>query len=315
MINIKLSPPKVSVIVPVYKVENYIGRCIESIQKQTLADWELILIDDCSPDNSFSIISKYAETDSRIIVKKHDVNHGPMIARRWGDEIARGEYITYCDGDDILPANALELLYDSAQKTNADIVSGYITYITTTGGEKMFKSSLKYGNDTISAFRSLLRRELYHNLCGKLFKASILKDYTYRPYEHFTNGEDGYVFYLAVSHAKKIVQIEDSVYFYMQNLQSSSQVRLNENAIKGLCILNKTRHDIVSCYPELEIDLHKHIANAFCSLYSQGYDKDAKLDYYIKEYGLSDYIKPFNIIKYSSFKSLVRLMVKRIQLL
>ena len=66
---------KISVIVPVYKVENYIGRCIESIQKQTLADWELILIDDCSPDNSFSIISKYAETDSRIIVKKHDVNH------------------------------------------------------------------------------------------------------------------------------------------------------------------------------------------------------------------------------------------------
>lgn len=307
--------PKVSVIVPVYNVEKYIGRCIESIQKQTLTDWELILVDDCSPDNSIEIIQEYEKKDSRIIVKRHDVNHGPMIARRWGDAIASGEYITYCDGDDMLPDNALELLYNTALETGADIVSGNMTYISINGSKKVFKSTLKYGNDRISAFKSLLRGDLHHNLCSKLFKASLLKDYEYKSYEYFTNGEDGYVFYLVVSHITKIVQIEAPVYYYMQNMQSSSQVRLRENAIKSICVLNKTRNDIVSLYPELKVDLQKHITNVLCSLYSCGYDKDARLNYYINEYGLSSYVTLSSIIKNCKLENLVRLIIKRTILL
>ena len=307
--------PKVSVIVPVYNVEKCIGRCIESIQKQTLTDWELILVDDCSPDNSIEIIQEYEKKDSRIIVKRHDVNHGPMIARRWGDAIASGEYITYCDGDDMLPDNALELLYNAALETGADIVSGNMTYISINGSKKVFKSTLKYGNDRISAFKSLLRGELYHNLCSKLFKASLLKEYEYKSYEHFTNGEDGYVFYLVVSHITKIVQIEASVYYYMQNMQSSSQVRYKEGAINSICILNKTRHEVISKYAELENDLQKCITNILCSLYSCGYDKDAKLDYYLKEYGLSSYVTLSSIIKNCKLENLVRLIIKRTILL
>lgn len=307
--------PKVSVIVPVYNVEKYIGRCIESIQKQTLTDWELILVDDCSPDNSIEIIQEYEKKDSRIIVKRHDVNHGPMIARRWGDAIAFGEYITYCDGDDMLPDNALELLYNTALETGADIVSGNMTYISINGSKKVFKSTLKYGNDRISAFKSLLRGELRHNLCSKLFKASLLKDYEYKSYEHFTNGEDGYVFYLVVSHITKIVQIDEPVYYYMQNMQSSTNVRLNENAIKSICILNKTRHDIISVYSDLKSDLQKHTTNVLCKLYTQGYDRDAKLDYYVKEFGLVEYAKPFAIIRNCRLKIILRLIVKRSLLL
>lgn len=304
--------PKVSVIVPVYNVEKFIGRCIESIQKQTLTDWELILVDDCSPDNSIEIIQEYEKKDSRIIVKRHDVNHGPMIARRWGDAIASGEYITYCDGDDMLPDNALELLYNTALETGADIVSGNMTYISINGSKKVFKSTLKYGNDRISAFKSMLRGELRHNLCSKLFKASLLKEYEYKSYEHFTNGEDGYVFYLVVSHITKIIQIEAPVYYYMQNMQSSSQVRLRENAIKSICVLNKTKNDIVSLYPELKVDLQKHITNVLCSLYSCGYDKDARLNYYINEYGLSGYVTLQSIIKNCKLKYIIRLILRRV---
>lgn len=307
--------PKVSVIVPVYNVEKYIGRCIDSVQKQTLTDWELILVDDCSPDNSIEIIQEYAKKDSRIIVKRHDVNHGPMIARRWGDAIASGEYITYCDGDDMLPDNALELLYNTALETGADIVSGNMTYISINGSKKVFKSTLKYGNDRISAFKSLLRGELRQNLCSKLFKASLLKEYECKSYEHFTNGEDGYVFYLVVSHITKIIQIEAPVYYYMQNMQSSSQVRLRENAIKSICVLNKTKNDIVSLYPELKVDLQKHITNVLCSLYSCGYDKDARLNYYINEYGLSGYVTILSIIKNCKLANLIRLMIRRVLLL
>ena len=304
--------PKVSVIVPVYNVEKYIGRCIESIQKQTLTDWELILVDDCSPDNSIEIIQEYEKKDSRIIVKRHDVNHGPMIARRWGDAIASGEYITYCDGDDMLPDKSLELLYNTALETGADIVSGNMTYVSINGSKKVFKSTLNYGNDRICAFKSLLRGEFHHNLCSKLFKASLLKEYEYKSYEHFTNGEDGYVFYLVVSHITKIVQIEAPVYYYMQNMQSSSNIRYKENAIKGICITNKTRNDIISKYSELESDLHKCITNILCSLYAQGYDKDAKLDYYINEYGLSGYVTLPSIIKNCKWSNIIRLILIRI---
>lgn len=305
-----LKMPKVSVIVPVYNVEKYIGRCIESIQKQTLTDWELILVDDCSPDNSIEIIQEYEKKDSRIIVKRHDVNHGPMIARRWGDAIASGEYITYCDGDDMLPDNALEILYNAAIETNADIVSGNMTYVSTKGTETIIKSALKYGNDKTSAFKSLLRGELRHNLCSKIFKASLLKDYTYNSLEHFTNGEDGYIFYLTVRHINKIVQIDTPVYCYMQNVNSSSQVRLSENAINNICYANKSIKNITGLYPGLKNDLNRRITNILCSLYIKGYDSDAKLDYYVNKYQLSEYITWLNVIRYCRCSNLLRFAIK-----
>jgi len=304
--------PKVSIIVPVYNVEKYIGRCIESIQKQTLTDWELILVDDCSPDNSIEIIQEYEKKDSRIIVKRYDVNHGPMIARRWGDAIASGEYITYCDGDDMLPDNALELLYNTALETGADIVSGNMTYISINGSKKVFKSTLNYGNDKICAFKSLLRGEFHPNLCSKLFKASLLKDYEYKSYEHFTNGEDGYVLYLAVSHISKIIQIDKPVYYYMQNMQSSSQVRLGENAINNICFANKTKYNIISKYPELNSYLKRNITNGLFYLYAQGYDKDANLEHYIKKYGLSDFVSLMSFLNYNRLFVILRYCFKRI---
>ena len=307
--------PKISVIVAVYNVEKYIGRCIESIQKQTLTDWELILVDDYSPDNSDAVIQEYVKHDKRITVLHQNENHGPMVARRRGDETASGDYITYCDGDDMLPEEALELLYFAAQKSNADIVSGNMVYVKTNGSKEMIKNYLKYGNNKKAVFKSLLRGDFHHNLCGKLFKASILKDFSYRPYDHFTNGEDGYVFYLAVNHIENCVQIDEPVYYYMQNMQSSTNVRLNENAIKSICVLNKTKNDIVSLYPELKADLQKHITNVLCSLYSCGYDKDARLNYYINEYGLSGYVTIPSIIKNCKLANLIRLMIRRALLL
>ena len=140
--------PEISVIVPVYNVEKYVGRCIESLQNQDFANWEMILIDDFSPDKSYDVICKYAEKDNRIICLRQKENHGPMIARRLGDMAAQGNYITYCDGDDMLPPDALKSLYDAAIKTGADVVSGNRVVIKADGTEKIFKTHLKYGNDS-----------------------------------------------------------------------------------------------------------------------------------------------------------------------
>ena len=262
-----------------------------------------------------SIVEEIAHNDDRIRIILHEKNMGLMWARKTGYTAAQGEYITFCDSDDYLPEISLEFLLNEAERTQADIVSGDYIYVKVDGHQINCHNTLKYGNDKLSVFKSLLRDELKHTIWGKLYRASILKDYPYKTYEHFTNGEDGCLFYQLVDNVNKIVQIEKSVYYYMQNMQSSSQVRLRDNAIKSICVLNKTKNDIVSLYPELKVDLQKHITNVLCSLYSCGYDRDARLNYYINEYGLSGYVTIPSIIKNCKLANLIRLMIRRALLL
>lgn len=113
--------PEISVIVPVYKVEKYIVECIESILNQTFSKFELILIDDGSPDNCGKICDQYAEIDERVIVI-HQHNAGVSYARNVGLDICRGKYITFIDSDDMVNQFYLEYLYDNAIESKADIV-------------------------------------------------------------------------------------------------------------------------------------------------------------------------------------------------
>ena len=111
-----------SVIVPIYKVEKYLARCIESVLNQSFADFELILVDDGSPDNCPKICDEYAEKDSRIKVI-HKENGGLVSARQAGIKVAKGEYVFNLDGDDSLSDGALESVWRIISKTDADVVS------------------------------------------------------------------------------------------------------------------------------------------------------------------------------------------------
>ncbi len=111
-----------SVIVPIYKVEKYLKRCIDSVLAQTYGDYELILVDDGSPDNCPQICDDYAKVDSRIKVI-HKKNGGLVSARQAGIQVAVGDYIFHLDGDDAFCLDALENAYTAIQETNADIVS------------------------------------------------------------------------------------------------------------------------------------------------------------------------------------------------
>lgn len=300
--------PKISVIVPVYNVEQYVQHCIESIQNQTIKDIEIVIVNDCTPDNSMTIVDILAKQDGRIKIINHEKNMGLMWARRTGYIASSGEYIAFCDSDDYMPTSALAALYSAAKKDSTiDIVSGNITNITPGGSEHTFKNELKYGNDKLSTLKSLLRGELKHSMCGKLFKASVLKDYNYSTYEHFINGEDGCLLYQVVDNISKIVQIDEPVYYYMLNTQSSTHVRLKDNAIKSICILNRKRHEIASKYDILSEDLNKCVTRKLCDLYVQGYYKDTKLTEYIGIEGLKQYISISNIIKYCDVKVLFKL--------
>lgn len=114
---------KVSVIVPIYKVEKYLNKCIDSILDQTFKNFELILVNDGSPDRCGAICDECAKNDNRIIVI-HKENGGVSAARNAGVEIARGEYIMFVDGDDFLENNCLELLVKASDDGNIDLVAG-----------------------------------------------------------------------------------------------------------------------------------------------------------------------------------------------
>lgn len=112
--------PKISVIVPVYRVEKYLGRCVNSLLGQTLSDIEIILVDDGSPDGCPALCDEFAKKDGRIKVL-HKENEGLGLARNSGMNLAVGEYIAFVDSDDYVKSEMYRTLYEAAQRENADI--------------------------------------------------------------------------------------------------------------------------------------------------------------------------------------------------
>ena len=122
-----MSTPKISVIVPVYKAERYLSACIDSILAQTFTDFELLLIDDGSPDASGQICDEYAARDRRIVVIHKD-NGGLSDARNAGLDICKGEYISFVDSDDWINDKFIQNLYSSIKKNDADIAVASCKY-------------------------------------------------------------------------------------------------------------------------------------------------------------------------------------------
>ena len=130
--------PAVSVIIPVYNVQNYIARCIDSVLAQDFQDFEIILVDDGSTDNSGKICDEYSAKDSRIKVL-HKINGGVSSARNYGIGIARGEYITFIDSDDYIRSDCLQTLIETILQTNSEVVC--YEYISSLNN--FFQSDLK----------------------------------------------------------------------------------------------------------------------------------------------------------------------------
>lgn len=118
---------KVSIIVPVYNVEQYLPECLESIFAQEYESMEILCVEDCSEDGSLEILKKYAQKDHRVRIIRHNQNRGLSAARNTGLENATGKYVLFVDSDDFLEKNAIQLLYHEAEQKKTDIV--YFDYI------------------------------------------------------------------------------------------------------------------------------------------------------------------------------------------
>lgn len=158
--------PKISVIVPIYKAEGYLHRCVDSILAQTFTDWDLLLIDDGSPDRSGEICDEYAQKDIRIRVI-HKENGGVSSARQRGQEEACGEYTIHVDPDDWVEPTMLEELYQKAKDDNADMV--ICDYYTNEGSQQNYIKQEPTKLDNNVVLRELFQ-QLHGSCCNKLVK-------------------------------------------------------------------------------------------------------------------------------------------------
>lgn len=203
----------ISVIVPIYKVEKYLKRCVNSLLAQSYSDFELILVDDGSPDNCGNICEEYAAKDKRIRVI-HKENGGLSDARNAGLGIANGEYIAFVDSDDWVATNYLETLLKVIELTDSDICECEV--LKTTGEiEKYENSKEKYTSySSEKALELLICDKILHQyVWNKLYKRSCLKGI---PFAVGKINEDEFWTYQVFGNARRITKISNVLYYYFQ---------------------------------------------------------------------------------------------------
>ena len=199
----------ISIIIPVYNASRYLRKCIDSILSQSFKDFELILINDGSTDESLAICKDYEKRDNRITVISQ-TNRGVSAARNKGLDIAKGEWITFIDADDYLLDNALSILYERAITTGADLV---------------LANALKLKNGKFSELHNLKNEVLpnaimsikHFALWGYLFKADIIRKYGLKFIEGLAYSEDRIFIYQMAYYCKTIAFCEIAVYVYCVN--------------------------------------------------------------------------------------------------
>ena len=224
--------PKVSIIVPVYNVEHYIKKCLDSLTNQTLKDIEIICVDDCSTDKSFLIAAQYAKIDSRIHIYKLARNSGQSAARNYGLKYAQSPYIMYCDSDDTYDADMCMVMYDAVSKNGVDIAVCGINIEYGDEISKSYKDSDKEYYRIKYTGKHKLTRDIIINMdvspCNKIFKKSILDKYDIK-YPEGLKYEDAYMMFVYSLYVKNVYFIQKAFYHYFRHSSSTMGQTLNKD--------------------------------------------------------------------------------------
>ncbi|MDR1554903.1 MAG: glycosyltransferase family 2 protein [Campylobacteraceae bacterium] len=242
-----MNKPLVSVIVPVYNVEKYLRKCLDSIINQTYKNLEIILVDDGSPDNCGKICDECALKDKRVKVI-HKTNGGQSSARNMGLDIAKGEYIAFVDSDDWIDEGMYEELVCIAQKETTDIViSGF--YKVEKDGISLFKKNL----DTSSKDKVLQQffTDWYPSyLYNQFYKAKLFKNLKFTAIKF----EDLFIMPSLILRAKKIFFTPKAYYYYN---------RMNENSTTSLLINPVNEYGTFRAWAERERLAKSNYMNAY----------------------------------------------------
>lgn len=204
-----------SVIVPVYKAEKYLHRCVDSIIAQTWSNLEIILVDDGSPDNSGAICNEYATRDSRIRVI-HKPNGGVSSARNAGIDAATGEYIAFVDSDDYIAPDMYEKLFGVLKSENAIAVCDcYLHY----DDKDLYKCIYEVHDDRIEFLANFLISDIGGSCWNMIAPINIIDSLRFP--EHLNSGEDRWYVLRLLCKAPSIVKVNEPLYYYDQSNNSS----------------------------------------------------------------------------------------------
>lgn len=276
---------KISVIVPVYNVENYLTACLNSVLNQTVKDFEIIAVDDGSTDNSLSVLNTLAKKDSRIKVFSHS-NKGVSATRNFALEQAKGDYISFLDSDDILAPDFLETLYQSLlDNKEADFAScGFVASETEVEFIKTGAPQLTVQNP-FNHFVLRKKPRIDATTCPKLYRKEVLKGLTFPP--EFSVGEDLVFLYQVLHRAKACVLVPEIMYFYRTRSTSAihkpiTQKRLSDelNVTKTLSLLFKDNIKDKQTQKVFE----KYISNRFMRCVFKMPKKDKNYQSWVKEF-------------------------------
>jgi len=221
MAKVSKEEPLISVIIPVYKVEKYLDRCVDSVVNQTYSNLEIILVDDGSPDKCPQMCDEWAKKDKRIKVI-HKENGGLSDARNVGFQKSNGKYIMFADSDDWIDCKIVNILYKELQKNDADFVSCKPAEVFGLDDKINFKKFTKnvecYNQrDYMKKFFRIDNNEVIHYAWGKLYKKEILDN---NQFPIGLTSEDVVGTYKAILKSNVIVEIDYPYYFYFKNNDS-----------------------------------------------------------------------------------------------
>ena len=257
-----------SVIVPVYKVEEYLPNSIESVLNQTFSDFELILVDDGSPDACPQICDNYKEKDERIKVV-HKENGGLASARRAGIKVAQGDYVFNLDSDDLIENDTLECAYKIIKETNCEIVSFSYRWVKNGQTVNITNDGLDEGLYTekdIEKYiypRLLMDKDMNHisyYLSGKVVKRGLLTPHQLNVNEKISLGEDLCCTVPCYLHAKSVYISKKTAYLYTVRNDSLSK----EFNTKQLCLVENIINELYNMDMEKVIDFEEQLCRYSC---------------------------------------------------
>ena len=220
--------PKVSIVIPVYNMEKYLSRCMESVLAQTLSDIEIILVDDGGTDRSVQMCDDYAGKDARVKVL-HKPNGGLTSAWKAGSSLATGDYIGYVDSDDFIAPDMYEVLYARAASEDADIVCCGLSVDELK--EEMFPVLINDG--------SFMGRHLMPNRVTKLVRAELVKANLQNCDDAVSIGEDFQFSLCMFLDAKKVVIVKDFFPYYYWMNDGSMTMQYDSGYMKKIQIMRE----------------------------------------------------------------------------
>lgn len=317
----------VSVIIPVYKVEKYLSKCLDSVLSQTYQNLEIICVNDCSPDNSLQILEKYSFQDERLKIISLEKNCGQSFARNTGLKVAKGEYVCFLDSDDWVDSDYISSLYNVAESQNLNAVCNVNIYEIEEDGTS----------------KKLLKREVeegfvpYYESCLMPWCWLIKKSYLDKFETIFPNGlkyEDVYFFNVVIRSLEKVYITSKSAYYHFVNPTSTMGTAENR-VIEKYDIIdvvrqiygyykanNKLQNWTIPFFymPQYMLNRHKNkseffekLRELFCEMKSdieanRGLYSNIELDFYDKIMKSDDYeaYKKYNMSIIGSLRKNVR---------